>query len=201
MNPNISIPSGNTSPPLTPNLDKADLEGKLNNYAVTKDDSVHTLSQGLVSATHFGESLEAREVSHGASADARISDIMLGILDDLDDLKKILIENDEHYGHQKPNPNIPRFEKADKLLRRLNPEMILKGEKINDGYHPSAINDGTSDTYYHVYYGSGVLFTVTRTDSESRFKEDYTTGESGAIETTELFDQLYSDFDERKVVS
>ena len=31
MNPNISIPSGNTSPTLTPNLDKADLEGKLNN--------------------------------------------------------------------------------------------------------------------------------------------------------------------------
>lgn len=43
-----------------------------------------------------------------------------------------------------------------------------------------------------------MLFTVTRTDSGTRFKGSFSTGESGAIETTELFDLLYSDFDKRE---
>lgn len=181
----------------TPNLGKANPGWKLNNDALI---AFHTSylnpgrEPGAVASTI--SSLECRTVSNRASSE-RIqpneidNSVVSEIIEHMNHLKSILIENDEHYGNQAPSPDIEVFEHAVQLLNYLEPCNISKGEEMSDGRSTCGCCEGGSDTDYDVYYKGDVLFTLTETSSETRFRDYYTTGESGAIETRDLFNELY----------
>ena len=203
MNTKLSVTSGNApSTSTSVNQSETHSEGKLGSYSVTSRDSVYSVIQGLaVAATarrsSIDELIETREVTilAGANAIEKNQDIVPEILFHMHKLKTILKENDEHYKHPEPSPCIEIFTKAIKLLSTLELGVISKGDEINDGCDLHGYNDGSSDTYYDVYYKGELLFTVTQTESETRYRENRTSGDSGKIETTELFDQLYLEKD------
>lgn len=201
MNTDLSVPSENTlNTSINPNEGESDSKGKLNNYAVTKTDPGDTASKskGLAFATNgFGRSLETREVSSVASADATeaaTDNVVFEIKEHMKELKEKLLENDEYYKPKQPSPYIDSFEKAIKLLDNLKPESLSKGKVITDGCFPDGALDGSRDSYYEVYYENKLLFTVIETEGEARFATRFSPGESGKIEDTELLDQLYSLF-------
>ncbi|WP_422136880.1 hypothetical protein [Endozoicomonas sp. ALD040] len=125
------------------------------------------------------------------SAVAKAHEVVSGIIGHMNSLKKILIENDEHYGPKNPNTDIQAFENAIQLLEYLQPWDISKGEDVKFVPDVCGNYDFGINTYYHVYYKGDVLFTVNETVSERRFSTKYSCGQLADIKTSTLFDELY----------
>lgn len=104
----------------------------------------------------------------------------------LDELEKL--PDSEHFSNfENDYMTIKDFEKAIKLLKHLNPDLISKGEEINDGRNACLCCDGHTDTYFDVCYEGRKLLRVTRIDTEL-----LNSGVSGRITLeSPLFDELY----------
>ncbi|WP_448218533.1 hypothetical protein [Endozoicomonas sp. 2B-B] len=109
----------------------------------------------------------------------------------LDYLKDILIENGAQFRASSP----VEFNNAIDLLKSLNPSDISIVQERDPIRDFSDCEDGCEGDYRDirslVFYRGEPLFTVTKTDSETRFEGRCTYGESAYIEITKLFVELH----------
>ncbi|WP_257281027.1 hypothetical protein [Endozoicomonas sp. ISHI1] len=161
---------------------------KLSNSTESAEEPPNSIENPIESSTdHTTQHAMAKTQPSRSQA----NEVVSGVIEHMIYLQGILTENDVHFGATTPNPDIQVFENAIQLLKYLQPCDISVGEEVSDGRDPCGCCDGSSDTYYPVYYKGDVLFTVTETNSESRFPEEYTSGQWADIATNKLFDELY----------
>ncbi|WP_257287183.1 hypothetical protein [Endozoicomonas sp. SESOKO2] len=147
-----------------------------------KLEEVDEHSESLVNAVPGTEIDESNETAGNTVSE---------IIEHMNSLITILIENDVHYKTEPPTPDIQAFRNAIELLEYLDPSDISQGSEMTDSNCDCSHCSGYSDTWYIVYYRDNVLFTVTQTESETRFAERWTSGESAKIKTEDLFNELY----------